>query len=144
MARDHAKLGRLYLQKGWFRGEQVIPREWVSRAIDSGFATAQVLDTHHKMMGVWNDSYRWWLVSREHRDFMAVGHGGQFLYMRQTLIVSSGGSRANSTSGTGYSCSRPWRRYPTGRADRERCSGWRNDLPVDWKLYPLVTKGTPG
>lgn len=92
-ARDYAKLGGVFLRDGRFRGEQIVPRAWVERSVGSGFTGESVLNDHHKMMGVWSYNYHWWLVSQEDRDFMAAGHGGQFLYVNpstDTIIVRLG------------------------------------------------------
>lgn len=97
-ARDYAKLGRLYLQLGRFRGEQIIPRSWVSASVESGFTGESVLNDHHKMMGVWSYNYHWWLVSQEDQDFMASGHAGQFVYVNpttNTVVVRLGKSQGN-------------------------------------------------
>jgi CubicO group peptidase (beta-lactamase class C family) len=83
-ARDYAKLGRLYLMRGRFRGERIIPASWVQRSVEQGFTGESVLNEHHKMMGVWSYNYHWWLVSAEDRDYMAAGHDGQFVYVNPT------------------------------------------------------------
>jgi len=81
-ARDFAKLGSLYLKKGRWRGEQLLPTEWVERStrIDTANGSAAYYQ------------YQWWLPSRE-GVFMAQGILGQFIYVdpaRELVIVRLG------------------------------------------------------
>ncbi len=81
-ARDFAKLGSLYMHRGAWRGEQLIPSEWVahSTAVDTGNGSA----AHYQ--------YQWWLPSQE-GDFMAQGILGQFIYVdpsRELVMVRLG------------------------------------------------------
>lgn len=99
-ARDYAKLGRLYLQHGRFRDEQILPGQWVLRSVETGFSDTPLIDSHHRRMGVWNYSYHWWLVSQKDRDFMAAGHGGQYLYVNpatDSIVVRLGRSAGDLT-----------------------------------------------
>ncbi|MFX0556481.1 serine hydrolase domain-containing protein [Maribacter sp. CXY002] len=82
-ARDFAKFGRLYLHKGNWNGEQLVPRHWVEQStkIDSTEGSA------------WNYQYQWQLVSKENGDYLASGHHGQYLYVhpkRRLIIVRLG------------------------------------------------------
>jgi CubicO group peptidase (beta-lactamase class C family) len=49
VARDYAKFGRLYLNKGNWNGKQIIPEEWVKRSAD---VTKDTKDLYY--------SYQWW------------------------------------------------------------------------------------
>jgi CubicO group peptidase (beta-lactamase class C family) len=82
-ARDFAKLGRLYLNGGNWSGQQVLSQEWVEQStkIDTTAGSA------------WNYQYQWWLVSQEGRDYMAIGHLEQYLYINpeeRVIIVRLG------------------------------------------------------
>lgn len=84
-ARDFAKFGRLYLNKGMWDGRLIIPEVWVreSTRIDMTDGSA------------WNYQRLWWLVARDRSDFMANGHLGQFLYVNPSagvIIVRLGSS----------------------------------------------------
>ena len=70
-ARDFAKLGQLYLNKGEWNGRRIVPEAWVTEStrIDTSAGSA------------WEYQYMWWLVSPGRSDFMATGHLGQFLYV---------------------------------------------------------------
>lgn len=82
-ARDFAKIGQLYLNKGQWDGRRIIPEEWVTEPtrIDTAKGSA------------WEYQYMWWRVSRDRPDFMAIGHLGQFLYVNpaaRLIIVRLG------------------------------------------------------
>lgn len=70
-ARDFAKFGRLYLNKGLWDERRVVPEAWVTEStrIDTSGGSA------------WNYQRLWWLVAQNRPDFMATGHLGQFLYI---------------------------------------------------------------
>lgn len=77
-ARDYAKIGRLYLNKGNWNGKQIISEEWVARStvVDSTQGSSKEYQ------------YQWWLPSEE-GDFMAQGILGQYIYVnpQKDLIV---------------------------------------------------------
>lgn len=82
-ARDFAKLGSLYAHKGQWRGQQLIPMDWVH--------TSTTADRTHGGVGFYR--YQWWLPS-DRGDFMAEGILGQFIYVdpaRDVVIVRLGG-----------------------------------------------------
>lgn len=77
-ARDFAKIGRLYLNKGNWNGKQIVSQNWVkeSTKIDSTNGSA------------WNYHYQWWLPSKN-GDFLADGFLGQYIYVNpsKNLII---------------------------------------------------------
>jgi CubicO group peptidase (beta-lactamase class C family) len=84
-ARDFAKFGRLYLNKGEWNDSRIVPESWISEStrIDTSSGSA------------WNYQYMWWLVSRNRPDFMAIGHLGQFVFVNppaRVIIVRLGNS----------------------------------------------------
>ena len=81
-ARDFAKLGSLYLHRGLWRGQQLVPAEWVDRSTR--------VDTSNGSVARYQ--YQWWLPSGD-GDFMAQGILGQFVYVdpaRELVIVRLG------------------------------------------------------
>lgn len=72
-ARDFAKIGSLYLHQGRWRGQQLVPAEWVARSI--------AVDTTNGSVA--NYQYQWWLPSAD-GDFMAQGILGQYIYVDPT------------------------------------------------------------
>lgn len=61
-ARDFAKIGRLYLNKGNWNGEQLVPKEWVEESTRTD--TSEGGASYYK--------YQWWIPSQT-GDFMAEG-----------------------------------------------------------------------
>jgi len=81
-ARDFAKIGRLYLNKGNWNGKQVVSEKWVKESI--------TIDTTGG--GADYYKYQWWLPSAA-GDFMAEGILGQYIYVdpsRNIVIVRMG------------------------------------------------------
>ncbi len=76
-ARDVAKFGRLYLNKGLWDGRRIVPEAWVTESTR--------IDT--SAGGAWNYQRMWWLVAKDRPDFMANGHLGQFLYINPSAGV---------------------------------------------------------
>lgn len=69
-ARDFAKLGRLYLHKGNWEGQQLVPESWVNES-------TKVDSTGGSYKGY---QYQWWLPT-EDGDFAAQGILGQYIYV---------------------------------------------------------------
>lgn len=83
-ARDFAKIGRLFLNKGKWNGKQIVSEKWVQASTS--------IDTTEG--GVNFYKYQWWLPTTE-GDFMAEGILGQFVYVdpkRNVIIVRMGKS----------------------------------------------------
>lgn len=79
-ARDLARLGELYLHQGKWEGKQIVPAAWVER---STRVHAEGWPDRYGQYG-----YFWW-VRPEQQAYVAVGYGGQFLYVapEDDLIV---------------------------------------------------------
>ncbi|NRB46774.1 MAG: serine hydrolase [Saprospiraceae bacterium] len=79
--RDYAKLGLLYLQKGRWKDQQLVPAEWVERAISP--------DAPHLMPGRNNQNssnrygygFQWWIPEKPMGDFFAAGIYNQYIYV---------------------------------------------------------------
>ncbi len=81
-ARDFAKLGRLYLNKGNWNGKQIVSKQWVE--------TSTKIDTTNG--SAWHYQYSWWLPTKN-GDFMAIGILGQYIYVnpaKNLVIVRMG------------------------------------------------------
>lgn len=81
--RDMAKMGLLFLNRGSWRGEQIVPELWAERSLS---AQAKISD---RPFGFQRYGYQWWLgTARVRNDTVqwaaAVGWGGQ-----RILIVPS-------------------------------------------------------
>ena len=77
-ARDFAKIGRLYLNKGNWNGRQIVSESWVAQSVK--------LDTSNG--SAWYYQYQWWLPTKT-GDFMANGILGQYIYVNpeSNLII---------------------------------------------------------
>jgi len=86
--RDMAKIGQLMLNKGKWKGKQIVSKEWIKKTT----TTVTPTDTVNKRYGRTKESpfqfsygYMWWLVDnlKHHPDFeeaySATGYGGQFI-----------------------------------------------------------------
>lgn len=99
-ARDFAKIGRLYLNKGNWNGEQLVSESWVEESIK--------LDTLNG--SVWYYQHQWWLPSKN-GDFLANGILGQYIYVHPTrnLIIVRLGKKQGEAR---------WQRVFTDLAER--------------------------
>lgn len=77
-ARDFAKIGRLYLNKGKWNGKQIVSESWVAQS-------TKVDETNGS---AWYYQYQWWLPTKT-GDFMAQGILGQYIYVNpnKNLVI---------------------------------------------------------
>lgn len=90
-ARDFAKIGRLYLNKGNWNGEQIVPEEWVERSTK--------VDTTYKSASYYQ--YQWWQGPGD-QDFYANGILGQYIYVNPELNIVAV-RLGKKTGGVGWS-----------------------------------------
>lgn len=83
-ARDYAKIGRLFLNKGNWNGKQIVSEEWVKQSTK--------VDTTNGSS--WYYQYQWWIPTQT-GDFMAQGILGQYIYVHpeKNLIIVRLGKR---------------------------------------------------
>lgn len=82
-ARDFAKFGRLYLNKGNWNGAQLVSSSWVAES-----TTADLTEG-----GVPYYKYQWWLESDNPNQFCAQGHLGQYIFVdkvKKVIIIRLG------------------------------------------------------
>lgn len=92
-ARDYAKFGRLYLNKGQWEGKQLVPENWVMESTKPG--TAPGCDPQYH--------FQWWL--RPNGAFLARGHLGQYIYVvrnKNLIFVRLGASRGELDDWPGF------------------------------------------
>jgi CubicO group peptidase (beta-lactamase class C family) len=84
-ARDAAKFGLLYLNDGVYKGNQVIPADWVYDSLQ----TYSVNEAFVKKVGHFRDigyGYQWWSADAgKHHVNFAWGHGGQLIVLVDEL-----------------------------------------------------------
>jgi CubicO group peptidase (beta-lactamase class C family) len=83
--RDMAKIGYLFLNKGRWDGEQIVPEEWVEEATVAQTPVAADEDPY---------GYGWWVNSDIEGSYRADGRGGQYVIVLpewDMLVVTTGG-----------------------------------------------------
>jgi len=97
---DMVVFGRLYLQKGRWEDDQVVPRDWV----EASTRPHAVIDEYTEY------GYQWWtysdrIVEEGHVDvndiFIAVGRGGQYIWVvpqYELVVVSTAWNDNNGES----------------------------------------------
>lgn len=87
-ARDFAKIGRLYKNKGNWNGKQIVSQKWVEESTK--------LDTTEGSASYYQ--YQWWLPT-PNQDFMAQGILGQYVYVnpKKDLIIVRLGKKGGNT-----------------------------------------------
>jgi hypothetical protein len=88
---DLAKFGLLYLQRGCFRGKQLLPAEWVDRATASHIATRSEAPD-------WAQGYGYQFWRSTYDSFRADGAYGQFSLVlpgHDAVIAITAGNRDN-------------------------------------------------
>jgi hypothetical protein len=92
---DMAKIGLLFLQKGLWEGQQVVPRKWVEEAT---ITQAVSLDGEEDPYG-----YGWWMVTDIEGAYRADGRGGQYIFIfpawNMVLVTTGGGYEMNEEIG---------------------------------------------
>lgn len=99
--RDFAKFGQLFLQKGMWNGEQIIPKDWVA---ESTVHSAPTIGERGAGYG-----YQWWVPMPQDGankgDFFAVGIYGQYIYVnpaRGLVIAKNAADREFTEPVDGY------------------------------------------
>jgi len=101
-ARDFAKIGELYRNKGVWGGQQIVPEAWVaaSTQADAGhLAPGKVVVGGH--IFPFGYGYQWWIPDGEVGEFSAIGVYNQFIYVdpsRKIVIVKLSANRKYGTS----------------------------------------------
>lgn len=90
-ARDYAKIGRLYLNKGNWNGKQIVPEEWVAKSTKADYSSG----------GKDFYQYQWWIGPGEN-DFHADGILGQYIYVNPDLNIVAV-RLGKKTGGVGWS-----------------------------------------
>jgi len=76
-ARDHARLGLLFLHGGSFNGREIVPAAWIDRSI-SPDGVAGIVETSDGK--VRHGKYQWFLTL-DGRGFFAKGYHGQYVFV---------------------------------------------------------------
>ncbi len=93
--RDLLKFGQLYLNKGQWKGQQIIPEDWVAESFEKHVQLQDVRDKNLYGYQWWHDTY---LVNgRAIKTIEARGAGGQFIFvipdLESVIVITSGNFR---------------------------------------------------
>lgn len=90
--RDYARLGQLYLQRGYWKGRSIVPQTWV----DASVVASAPADANGDVFGY---GYQWWVPpgsTENGGDYLARGIYGQYIYINpqtKTVIVKTSANR---------------------------------------------------
>ncbi len=79
--RDYAKLGLLYLQKGRWGDQQLVPTEWVERATTPNAPHLMPGRDNANSSNRYGYGFQWWIPERPMGDFFAAGIYNQYIYV---------------------------------------------------------------
>lgn len=78
VARDYAKLGQLFLQKGEWQGQRIVSASWVADSLHADAPHVQASAHPDYPMGY---GYQWWLPVSDVGEFAALGVYNQSIYV---------------------------------------------------------------
>ena len=101
-ARDFAKLGELYRQRGAWHSQQLVPRDWTLASVtpDAPHLAAGKVLVGGQVLPL-GYAYQWWVPHGDRGEFSAIGIYNQFVYVdpsRDTTIVKLSATPTYGTS----------------------------------------------
>ena len=102
--RDYAKFGQLFLNKGNWKGEQIVPEAWVKASYDT--------DGPHLIPGEsdlssspWGYGLQWWVPGFPDTDYTAAGVYNQYIYIDplSNVVIAKTSSNHRYTAEKEYS-----------------------------------------
>ncbi len=95
--RDLMKFGQLYLNKGNWEGEQIIPEEWINQSMDKHVVLENTINKNQYGYLFWHKTYN--LNNKNIHSIEARGSGGQYLFIIPeydlVAVITSGNYRNN-------------------------------------------------
>ncbi|MFL2700057.1 MAG: serine hydrolase domain-containing protein [Gammaproteobacteria bacterium] len=79
--RDYAKFGLLYLHKGKWGDEQVVPEAWVEASHTMDLPHLKPNAGDELSSNTWGYGYQWWIPGFPSTDFTASGVYNQYIYV---------------------------------------------------------------
>ena len=79
--RDYAKFGLLYLNKGKWDNEQVVPEAWVDASHAMDLPHLQPCAGDDLSSSDWGYGYQWWVPGFPNTDYTASGVYNQYIYV---------------------------------------------------------------
>ena len=101
-----AKLGSLFLNKGNWYGQQLVPEAWVTASTtpDAPHLVPGKRDNSAHVLGY---GYQWWIPEGDQGEFLAIGVYNQFIYVNPTTrtVIAKHSANPGFKSGTFLSSS---------------------------------------
>ena len=101
-ARDFAKIGELFRNKGLWNNNQIVPQSWVTASVTPDaphlLPGKVVVGGHILPLGY---GYQWWIPEGDCGEFCAIGVYNQFVFVdpsRGTVIVKLSANRTYGTT----------------------------------------------
>ncbi len=101
-ARDFAKIGQLFLNKGVWAGQQIVPKVWAEASVVADaphVEMGQVIVGGHPFPAGYG--YQWWVPAGDRGEYSAIGVYNQFVFVdpsRSVVIVKLSANPAYGTS----------------------------------------------
>ncbi|MEM1119792.1 MAG: serine hydrolase, partial [Bacteroidota bacterium] len=97
---DAAKLGRLFLNKGNWNGQQLVPADWVTASVTSDESHLQPNSEQSAHPGI-GYGYQWWIPEGDEGEFLAIGVFNQYIYINPTTntIIAKNSANKNYYDG---------------------------------------------
>ena len=109
LPRDMVKIGWLTLNNGSWKGEQIVPREWVEAATLPYVAESPYFDYGYQWWYRSKSNKSWWKhpvhgSKDEHDMFTALGYGGQYIMVIRDLnmVIVTTSSDYNESTGMAH------------------------------------------
>lgn len=93
--RDYAKIGRLYLNKGNWNGQQIVPSAWFEASTTSTDEHLQPASENSSDRGI-GYGYQWWILDGDEGEYLAMGVFNQYIYINpttNTVIVKNSANK---------------------------------------------------
>ena len=82
--RDYAKMGQLYLRKGNWNGEQLVPEAWVKASVTPDAPHIMPGDNPNSAHSPFGYGFQWWIPPGDEGEFLARGVYNQYIYVNPT------------------------------------------------------------
>lgn len=94
---DLAKMGQLYLQKGMWKGKQVLPKAWIKEATTFKIDNAPGIAQSKKDSSDWMQGYCYYFWRCRHNGYRADGAFGQYIIVlpEQDAVIAITSETAN-------------------------------------------------
>lgn len=87
--RDYARFGQLYLNKGIWEGDRIVPESWIQESVtpDAPHLIPGDNPLSSDRMGY---AYQWWIPVNPDGEYLAIGIYNQFIYIdpKENLVIA--------------------------------------------------------